>query len=191
MHDSVIKPWPTDSSKLLADFRIFTVRSDAKRSPRTGAKHDFFVIDCPSWVNVLAITREGSLVMVEQFRHGTNTVDLEIPGGVIDTTDASPLEAGIRELREETGYEGKNARIIGAIAPNPAIMSNQCYTVLVEDCELLHKPELDSGEDLITRLMPLDTVRELAASGVIRHSLVVTALYYLESALRDRRRVDF
>ncbi len=180
MSSSLIHPWPRQATKLLADYRIFTIRNDIKTSPRTGRQHDFFVIDCPNWVNVVAVTTDRRLVMVEQFRHGTDTVDLEIPGGVIDLKDASPVEAGVRELREETGYEGRGARLIGSISPNPAIMSNQCFTLLVEDCELKHPTELDHGEDIACRLLELEDIPKLVAQGTIRHSLVVTALYYFE-----------
>lgn len=164
-------------TKLLGDFRIFTVRSDRRVSPRTQAEHDFFVIDCANWVNVVAITPDQQIVMVEQFRHGSNTVELEIPGGMIDPKDASPVAAGVRELREETGCEGRNARILGEVYPNPAIMSNTCYTVLVEDCECRHPLEFDHGEDIVTRLVPVAEVPKLVAAGRIRHSLVVVALF--------------
>ena len=80
----MIRPWEKLSSKSVGDFRIFTVRTDEKVSPRTGAKHDFYIIDCVDWVNVLAITPQRELVMVEQYRHGSNTVELEIPGGIMD-----------------------------------------------------------------------------------------------------------
>jgi ADP-ribose pyrophosphatase len=176
----MIKPWKKIGTKLLGDFRIFTVRSDRRVSPRTQAEHDFFVIDCANWVNVIALTPDRQLVMVEQFRHGSNTVELEIPGGMIDPKDASPVAAGVRELREETGYEGRNARIIGEVFPNPAIMSNTCYTVLVEDCECRHPLEFDHGEDIVTRLVPVADIPKLVAAGQIRHSLVVVALYDFE-----------
>src|SRR4029077_21095665 len=116
------------------------------------------------------------LVMIEQFRHGSNTVELEIPGGTMDAGDESPLATGIRELREETGYEGANGCVIGEIFPNPAIMSNVCYTVLVENCQLLHPLQMDSGEDLVTRLVPIAEIPGLVARGKIRHSLVVVGL---------------
>ncbi len=180
MFSPLVLPWTRQTTRFLADFRIFTIRSDVKTSPRTGHQHDFFVIDCPNWVNVVAVTTDRQLVMVEQFRHGTDTVDLEIPGGVIDRTDASPLEAGVRELREETGYEGSGARLIGDIRPNPAIMSNLCFTLLVEDCERKHATQLDHGEDIACRLVDLEEIPRLVAQGVIRHSLVVTALYFYE-----------
>src|SRR6059036_3910393 len=108
----MIRPWQKLGSKPVGDFRIFTVRSDEKISPRTGQRHDFYIIDCVDWVNVLAVTPQQELVMVEQFRHGSNTVELEIPGGIMDLGDPSPVATGVRELREETGYEGENATII-------------------------------------------------------------------------------
>src|SRR5205085_6294110 len=98
----MIKPWEKIDSRPVGDFRIFTIRSDRKISPRTQQEHDFFVIDCVDWVNVIAITPEQHLVMVEQYRHGSDTVELEIPGGMVDAHDASPVATGLRELREET-----------------------------------------------------------------------------------------
>src|SRR5438093_5677757 len=117
----MIRPWEKISSRPAGDFRIFTIRSDRMRSPRTGQAHDCFVIDCVNWVNVVALTQDAQVVMVEQYRHGSNTVELEIPGGMMDAQDVSPEATGARELREETGYEGERARVIGKILPNPAI----------------------------------------------------------------------
>jgi ADP-ribose pyrophosphatase len=176
----MIKPWPTVHSKPVGDFRIFSIRSDRRVSPRTREEHDFFVIDCVDWVNVIAVTPERQLVMIEQYRHGSETVELEIPGGMIDAEDANPAEAGIRELREETGYEGEMPRVIGQVFPNPAIQSNHCFTVLVENCRNVHPLELDQAEDLVTRLVPIDEIPSLVAAGKIRHSLVVVALYHHE-----------
>ena len=176
----MIQPWPKVSTKSLGDFRIFTLRSDLKTSPRTGKDHDFFVIDCVNWVNVIAVTPDDQLVMVEQFRHGSETVELEIPGGIMDPTDASPVATGVRELREETGYEGSDAREIGTVYSNPAIMSNYTFTVMVENCQLKHGVEFDSGEDIVTRLVPVSEVPKLVAQGTIRHSLVVVALYHFD-----------
>lgn len=176
----MIKPWPKLSSKKVGDYRVFSIRSDIKVSPRTGKECDFYVIESVNWVNVVALTRDNKLVMIDQYRHGSNTVEIEIPGGMMDAEDSSPLEAGLRELREETGYEGARAELIGQIYANPAIMSNTCYTVLVRDCELKHEIKLDHGEDVMTRLVPVEQIPELVAQGKIGHSLVVVALYYFD-----------
>jgi 8-oxo-dGTP pyrophosphatase MutT (NUDIX family) len=172
--------WSKVGSKPLGDFKVFRIRSDRLVSPRTGREHDFFVIDSVNWVNVIALTPERRLVMIEQYRHGSGTVELEIPGGMMDPQDASPEAAGVRELREETGYEGEQARIIGQVFPNPAIMSNTCFTVRVDNCRCLHPVEFDHGEDLVTRLVPADDIPGLVAAGKIRHSLVIAALYHFQ-----------
>lgn len=176
----MINSWQKVGSKPLGDFRVFSLRTDQKISPRTKMPHDFYVLDSPSWVNVIATTSDNQLVMVEQFRHGTNTVELEIPGGIMDRTDADPVATGARELREETGYEGRDARLLGEVFPNPAIMSNTCYTVLVRDCVLKHPTQFDSGEDIITQLVPVNEIPNLVANQKIRHSLVLCALYFFD-----------
>lgn len=175
----MIRPWKKTGSKLLGDFRIFKLRSDHRVSPRTGKEHDFFVLESADWVNVIALTTEAQLVMIEQFRVGSETVELEIPGGLIDAGE-SPVAAAVRELREETGYAGENARLLGTISPNPAIQNNTCFTVLIENCRCVHPVQFDSGEDLITRLVPVEEVMKLVAAEKIRHSLVMVGLSYFD-----------
>jgi ADP-ribose pyrophosphatase len=176
----MLQPWKKISSTPVGNFRIFTIRSDKKISPRTGKEHDFYVLDSVNWVNVIAITREQQLVMVEQFRHGSDTVELEIPGGMMDANETSPVATGVRELREETGHEGENARVLGQVWANPAIMSNTCFTVIVENCRCIHECQWDHGEDLITRLVPISEIQKLVAEEKIKHPLVVAALYQFD-----------
>ena len=176
----MIKPWKTISSKLIGDFRIFKLRSDVKVSPRTGKEHDFFVLDSGNWVNVIAVTPDRQLVMVEQYRHGSNTVELEIPGGMMDAGETDPVATAVRELREETGYAGEHARLLGKIHSNPAILSNVTYTVLIENCRLQHGVEFDSGEDISTSLVPVAEIPKFVADEKIGHPLVIVALYYFD-----------
>lgn len=176
----MIRPWQRTRSRPIGDFRVFSLREDHAISPRTGKEHPFYVIDCVDWVNVIAVTPHDELILVQQYRHGSNTVELEIPGGMMDPHDASPEAAAIRELREETGYEGVQPRVIGRVFPNPAIQSNTCHTVLVENCERRHPIELDHGEDLITQLLPVADLPRWIAHGRFGHSLVVVALTYYE-----------
>lgn len=173
---AVVRPWKTLSSTPLADYRIFRVRSDRKTNPRTGTEHDLFAIECVDWVNVVPVTSDGHVVMIEQFRHGSDTVELEIPGGMMDPHESDPAAAGQRELKEETGHEGDRARLIGWIYPNPAIQTNVCHTLLVEGCEKRHEVEFDATEDLSTRLVPVAEIPGLIRTGRIRHALVVVAL---------------
>jgi 8-oxo-dGTP pyrophosphatase MutT (NUDIX family) len=185
----MIRPWPTIRSTPIGDFRIFKLRSEVKISPRTGREHDFFVLDCVNWVNVIALTPDGQLVLVEQYRQGSNTVELEVPGGVMDPGETDPVATAIRELREETGYEGGNARVLGRVLANPAIFNNHCYTVLIENCRLKHAVDFDSGEDLATRLVPATDAPRLVAEEKIQHSLVVVALYHFDLWQRGIKKI--
>lgn len=180
-----LKPWPISKSRKLGDYRVFSVRGDTKVSPRTGKEHEFYIIEAANWVNVIPITTDGKIVMVEQYRHGSDRIELEIPGGVMDLTDPDPVATGVRELREETGYSGKDERVIGQIRPNPAIMNNFAFTVLVEGCELKHELEFDQTEEIRTVLVAQEEIPDLIRAGEISHSLVVVAFHHLH-LLRSR-----
>jgi 8-oxo-dGTP pyrophosphatase MutT (NUDIX family) len=186
----MIRPWKKVRSTPIGDFRIFKLRSDVKVSPRTGREHDFYVLDSVNWVNVIAVTPDQKLVMVEQFRHGSNTVELEIPGGMMDAGETDPVATAARELREETGYAGENARQLGKIWSNPAILSNTTFTVLIENCRLQHEVDWDHGEDLVTRLVPVAEIPKLVADEKIGHSLVVVALYHFDLWQRGIKNID-
>ena len=176
----MITPWKKTGSKPIGDFRIFKLRSDLYLNPRTGKENDFYVLATVGWVNVVALTPARELVMVRQFRAGSNTVELEIPGGMMDPHENDPVATAVRELREETGYEGENARLLCSVWSNPAILSNKTFTVLMENCRLKHKVEFDSGEDLTTQLIPATEIPKLVAEEKISHSLVVVALYHFD-----------
>jgi ADP-ribose pyrophosphatase len=176
----MLQRWKQLSSRPLADYRIFKVRADEKECPATGKRGEFFVIESSNWVNVVAVTPDERLVMIEQYRHGSDTIELEVPGGIIDPHDPSPVEAGVRELREETGYEGEGARLIGRVFSNPAIMNNTTFTVLVENCHLRHGTEFDHHEDIVTRLVPVADIPDLIRAGRIGHPLVVVALHHFD-----------
>ena len=99
-----VEIWKRQSSKYVADCRVFRVREDFCERPTDGARHNFFVVENPDWVNVIALTKEKELILIEQYRQGTEEIILEIPGGMIDESE-DPKEAARRELTEETGYE--------------------------------------------------------------------------------------
>jgi ADP-ribose pyrophosphatase len=134
---------------------------------------------------VIAITPEGEIVLVWQYRFGTDALSLEIPGGVIDTGEA-PEHAALRELREETGYEAERAEALLVVEPNPAIQNNRCYTFVAEGARPTAKTKFDAMEEIETALFPASRIDELLDSGQVTHALVQGAL---EAFWRKRRRV--
>lgn len=179
--------WQKGASRPLATTRIFDLLGVQFRHPVRGTEREFVVIDAPDWVNVVALTPDGRLVMVNQFRYGTDALSWEIPGGVIDRGE-DPVVAGVRELREETGYVGKTVRLLGTVHPNPAILNNRCHLVLVEGAVQVEALEWDADEEIEVATLPVDDAYEWARTGRITHSLVLNALLLLAPVWADMKR---
>jgi 8-oxo-dGTP pyrophosphatase MutT (NUDIX family) len=174
---STIKPWPVVSSRTEIKTRIFNLRTDLARNPRSGLEGRFHVLESPDWVNVIAITPEQKIVLIRQYRFGTKSVSLEIPGGLISPGE-NPKETAVRELEEETGYRPGRIELIGKVRPNPAILDNTCYTVLIEEAEPTGEMDLEPGEDISVELKPLDEMADLIKRGEIDHALVLNAFFW-------------
>lgn len=162
-----------------AKTRVLDLLSVRYRHPVRGTERDFVVVQPADWCNVLALTPAGALVLVRQFRFGIDAFSLEIPGGVMETGE-DPLEAGLRELREETGFVGRRARLLGCVHPNPAIQSNRCHFVLVEDAVQSEALEWDADEEIEVTTVPAAEVMAHARIGGITHALVLNALFLFE-----------
>jgi 8-oxo-dGTP pyrophosphatase MutT (NUDIX family) len=167
--------WKKLREELFAKTRIFDVVRAFFHHPRREKEQDFFVINPPDWVNVVALTPDRQLVLVRQFRYGINEFSLEIPGGVIDAGE-DPVAAGVRELREESGFVGRSARLLGSVHPNPAMQSNRCHLVLVEEARRSAGLDWDPDEEMEIMTLPVDEVYALAQRGGITHSLVLDGL---------------
>jgi ADP-ribose pyrophosphatase len=184
---SSLPRWEKGVSRSLAATRIFDLRGVQFRHPARGTEREFVVIDAPDWVNVLALTPDHRLVMVNQFRYGIDAFSWEIPGGMIDAGE-DPVAAAVRELQEETGYVGTSARLLGSVNPNPAIMNNRCHLVLVENVVSTEAQEWDDDEEIELTTLPVDEVYAWGQSGRITHSLVLNALLLFAPVWAEMKR---
>jgi ADP-ribose pyrophosphatase len=175
------KPWKVLSSQVNKSFRIFNLRIDRAHSPRTQAAHDFYILESTDWVNVIPITSRGEVVLIRQYRHGTKEVTLEIPGGIVEPGD-TPETAARRELVEETGFKEREMIFLGSVHPNPAFLTNRCFTYLATDVAEVQTQEQDDKEDIEVEVKSLEDVPRLIQRGEITHALVLAAFYryYLE-----------
>ena len=173
-----MQPWEFLESESRRDYGIFFTRIDQLKSPRTGHVLRRVVVEAPNWVNVIARTLEGQYILVRQIRHGIGAPSLEIPAGMVEPGE-EPAVAAARELVEETGYECSSIRLLGEVYPNPAFQSNTCSIYLADGCRLTRELALDESEDIQVELWSWENLLAAVRSGVIRHALMIAALFYL------------
>jgi len=177
--------WKVIDDHMHADCRIFEVHKRKMLRESDQTEGDFYVIDTNDWVNVLAVTSNKEIILVRQFRYGTEQYSLEPPGGVVEKGE-DPILAGQRELLEETGYSGKNPKIIGNVFPNAAIMSNQCHFLMISDAEKTNDVSFDPHEELQTSKVPISDLIELIKTRQISHSIGVNAIFHLLIEMGDQ-----
>jgi len=174
--------WTTKHNEVLAKTRIFSLEKSRRHEEGTEKNGDFYVLNAADWINVIALTPENNVVLVEQFRHGSEDFELEIVGGLVDN-DEAPKDAALRELQEETGYiltDSSEITLIGKVLPNPAFLNNACYTYLVTNVKQEAEQKFDENENIIVKLEPLEKIDDLIRTGHITHSLVVAAFMWLK-----------
>ncbi len=173
------KKWKTLGTKQIFGNRIFGFREDTVKSPKTDNTHPVWVMDAPTWVNIIPITKEKKVIMIKQYRFGSQEISLEIPGGMVDAGEDAQ-SAATREMKEETGYDSEEVHTIGKISPNPALMSNHTYSYVAYNVEKTGDQQLDNMEDIEVLEVDLNEIPTLITNGEIDHSLVVSAFYLLD-----------
>jgi 8-oxo-dGTP pyrophosphatase MutT (NUDIX family) len=170
------KPWTTLSSRTVIDNLWLKVRADSCLNADGRVIDPYFVIEAPDFVHVAAITPDESLVMVRQYRQGSQAVHLELPAGMIDMADRSPLQAGQRELREETGFAADQWHVIANWWSNPARQNTRHHLLLATDARQIGQPMLDDAESLVVELVPMLDLPALVRTGGIDGAQHVAAI---------------
>jgi len=174
----MVRPWKRLDSSEVYRASIFTVHRERSRSETSGREHEFDILDSSDWVNVIAVTDEGNVALIRQYRHGTREVTLEIPGGMVEG-DEPPLQAARRELAEETGFTAGSWEQIGVVEPNPAFQTNRTYTFIARGARRTTEPRPDPNEEIDVEEHPLEEIPGLMRDGTIKHALVICAFFHL------------
>jgi len=174
----MIPIWDTIANTELIDLKIFKAELVTRRHSVLGKTNDFVVLNSADWTNIIPVTKDGKILLIEQFRQGTNSITLEIPGGLIEKGE-EPVDAARRECIEETGYSSdKELELLGISLPNPAFLNNKCYTFAWFDVELRHPQKFDENEEINVIPTPINEIKKMVLNGQINHSIITTAFFY-------------
>lgn len=175
------------SSEYLINRPWLTARKDELQLPDGRLVPEFYVLEYPSWVNVIAINREGNFVMVRQWRHGLGILSTELCAGVVEEGE-EPLQAAKRELWEETGYTGGEWTLQCVISGNPSTTNNLTYCYLAEGVELTSTQHLDPTENIEVLVLTSDELFTLMEADEMKQSLMLAPLWrYFYYKLKERK----
>jgi 8-oxo-dGDP phosphatase len=181
------KPWRTLASRTIIDDRWLKLRADDCATAEGRSVSPYYVIEVPDFVHVAALTDADELVMVRQYRQGSGLVHLEMPAGIIEPGDDDVVAAGVRELREETGYAAERWTVLAVWHANPARLTNRQHLVLAEGARRVGAPQTDGVESLSVELLPLRDARDAVLSGAMDSSQHVAAILRVVAELERRR----
>lgn len=176
--------WKVLESVYLHKEPWLTVRKDKCQMPDGTIIPSFYVNEYPEWVNAFALTKDGKVVMVKQYRHGIGEISTELPGGVAEAGET--MEYAVkREMKEETGYEFDQVKYLGKICANPSTTNNFMHMFLATGGEKVAEPQLDHAEDLEVLIMEIDEVKQLVKDNLIHQSLHVNCIFYALNELGE------
>jgi 8-oxo-dGTP pyrophosphatase MutT (NUDIX family) len=179
--------WKELSRRRIASCGIFDLYA-AERISATGQRGEFWILSARDWVNIVPVLHQAAggrrFLMVRQYRHGAEQITTEFPAGLVEK-DEGPAAAAARELREETGYRAGRLTLISDLRPNPAFMTNRCYTFLAEELEPSGAQALDELESLETLVLPVAEVEARAGGGEFVNSLTLVALLSYQRYLAE------
>lgn len=170
--------WKTIKSEYVIKDRWISVRSDVCEMPDGRIVAPYYVLEYPTWVNVVALTKQKEVILVKQYRHGCQKTIFEIPGGCMEVSDASPLEAIKRELLEETGYTSSEFIHTCTVSANPANHDNMTHCFLALNAEMVKEPHLDDTEELKVVTKPLDEVIGMLKNQEFLQALHTSSLFH-------------
>lgn len=153
-----------------------TARKDVVKLPNGNIIPEFYVLEYPDWVNVIAITTDEKFVMIRQYRHGLGETRYELCAGVVDPGE-DPLTAAKRELYEETGYGKGEWEEISVISGNPSTINNLTHCFVAKGVEKISTQHLESSEDITVHILTAEEVKTLLLNDEIKQSLMAAPLW--------------
>ena len=168
--------WKILKSEYLIKRPWLTARKDTVELPTGVVNDEYYVLEYPTWINVIAVTDGGEYVLIRQYRHGIGETNFEIVAGVCEDGE-QPVDAARRELMEETGYSGGEWSEIMTVSANTSTMNNLCHCFVATGVRRLAAPHQEATEDISVHLLGTDEVRRLLTDGEIKQATMLAPLW--------------
>ena len=168
--------WKVISSEYLFRRPWLTARRDKCQLPDGRIIDEYYVLEYPTFINVIAITKEGRMVLVRQYRHGLGRTCFELVAGCVEDGE-DPMDAAKRELLEETGYSGGEWEETMSFSCNASAMNNISHSFVAVGVERTKKQNLDATEDIEVYTFTQDEVHEMLLLGEFMQASMIAPLY--------------
>ncbi|HEY1428924.1 MAG TPA: NUDIX hydrolase [Candidatus Tumulicola sp.] len=168
--------WRRRATRMLVDSPHLRLRSDELELPDGTVIADYYVRESDGFVAIFAVTHDDRIVLVRQYRYGSDAIHLELPAGTLDAGEDS-LDCAKRELLEETGFSGPHWEFVGTYWAEPVRSNSQAYVYLARDVRKTQEPELDPTEVIEVEEASFDEVRAMLQDGRIDAGHAVAAGY--------------
>ncbi len=151
-------------------------------------KGEFVTLALPNWVTIIPLIEKedgGRVFLMErQYRHGSESVTLEFPAGLVEEGESAE-DAARREFMEETGYEGEMEELC-SFNPNPAFMTNTQTIFLARNLRKTASQSLDENEEIELGEVEVESVIEDMGRGVYSNGVMLSALFaFMRKAEKD------
>jgi ADP-ribose pyrophosphatase len=134
----------------------------------------FYWIESPDCVTVLAVTADGSVPLIRQYRPALDRESIELPSGHVDEGEAHEAAAR-RELLEETGYHAEKLAFLGAVDPDTGRMRARIWCYFARDVVKVAEP--DAGEErLHNQECTLSDLDQMLRDGRMLHAQDMAAI---------------
>ena len=184
---SALSPWKIIKTKKLVEDKWLTLRADTCETERGIIVDPFYVVECSDWVEIVAFNDNEEILLIQQYRHAAGKISTELPSGIMESEDASPIEAAKRELLEETGCTADLFEHVGRLHPNPARQNNRNHCILALGTRVIQEPKPDLTEDIRFEFVPLKKLIELIEKGTFFQALHISSLFL---ALKHRGLIE-